>query len=320
MGKPVRAIRTGLILIAICLITVLPNAGITADAMTTPAIVKVYVNDQLIKFDSQPYIDSNSRTMIPVRFVSEKLGATVEWNAEYRIVTITNGKNVVEMTINDTAMTKNGVLKFMDTKPVIVSSRTMVPLRFVSEELGATVQWDNATKTVNIYSEGFLPSTAMKMDDIAVMANFNSKIDALVANDKYAARMNATDSAKFETFVAGMDVIRSNDESEQAAGFYGTGLFAGDTGKVSIYTDHTLSIRQYTYSTNDFEATWFILEYMFGEDDANKVWTTMMNEYNLSKNTGQITNPETGEVYGSIDGYNYTVKFGSSIHYFFDKK
>ncbi|MBK5261118.1 MAG: hypothetical protein JJE17_00920 [Peptostreptococcaceae bacterium] len=57
-------------------------------------------------------------------------------------------------------------------------------------------------------------------------------------------------SASFKTFVAGMDVIRNNDGTEQAARFYGTGLFARDTSGLEMFTDDTLSISQYTYSTN----------------------------------------------------------------------
>jgi len=84
-----KAIKILLMSVIICSLFIIPNCIETKSLVAqaaTPTIVKVYVDDQLVKFDSAPYIDSNSRTMIPVRFVSEKLGATVEWNEDFELL------------------------------------------------------------------------------------------------------------------------------------------------------------------------------------------------------------------------------------------
>jgi hypothetical protein len=106
--------------------------------------VLVYVDGKKVDFpDQQPYIDSNNRTMVPVRFVSEALGAKVTWDGVARKVGIDrNNKNIV-LTINQRIYLINGSTQTMDTEAVITTlGRTMVPVRFVAEGLGAVVRWD----------------------------------------------------------------------------------------------------------------------------------------------------------------------------------
>ncbi len=92
----------------------------------------------------------NNRTMLPARFVSENLGATVEWNEKTREVTI-KGKDVtIVITIDlDTALV-NGEKRELDSPAFIKDDRTYTPLRFIAEELGATVEWNEKTREVTI--------------------------------------------------------------------------------------------------------------------------------------------------------------------------
>ncbi len=97
-------------------------------------------------FDSEPYIDENGRTIVPVRAIAEALGAEVNWNQERRKVIIANGSSSVSMTIGSNVAWINGQEFVMDTVPVLVNSRTMVPARYVSELLGAAVDFDYAVE------------------------------------------------------------------------------------------------------------------------------------------------------------------------------
>jgi hypothetical protein len=98
----------------------------------------------------KPYIDSSSRTMVPVRFLAESLSASVGWDEAKRQVSISLDDKRIEMTVGSKEYTINGVSKLMDTVPVINQGwdRTMVPMRFVGEALGIDVKWDNANKFV----------------------------------------------------------------------------------------------------------------------------------------------------------------------------
>ena len=113
--------------------------------------IRVRVNGTQVYFpDGKPYVDSNSRVLVPVRFVSEQLGAKVEWDSAAKRVTIIDGDKVAILNINSKQIMVNGQVKELDTAAIVKGTRTYVPIRFVSEALGATVKWDNKVRIVYI--------------------------------------------------------------------------------------------------------------------------------------------------------------------------
>jgi len=113
---------------------------------------KAYVNEEEFTLDVAPIILSG-RTMVPLRFVSESLRATVDWEAETKTIVIHDHKKVITMTIGDVNVHVNGQLYVLDVPPVILEGRTVVPIRFVSEALGGAVTWDPKTQTVTILAQ-----------------------------------------------------------------------------------------------------------------------------------------------------------------------
>jgi hypothetical protein len=104
--------------------------------------------------DSPPVI-KNSRTLVPIRAIVESLGGTVGWDGTEKKVTISLGSTTIELWIGKNTAKVNGVTKPIDSTnpkvvPEIMKSRTMLPLRFVTENLGCTVQWDGSTQTITI--------------------------------------------------------------------------------------------------------------------------------------------------------------------------
>ena len=100
-------------------------------------------------------IIKNARTIIPIRAIVEALGGTVEWDGTAKKVTITLKNTTIELWIGKSQAKVNVVLKWIDdtnhkVAPEIINSRTMLPLRFVTENLGCEVDWDSTTKTVTI--------------------------------------------------------------------------------------------------------------------------------------------------------------------------
>lgn len=102
----------------------------------------VNVDNEAVIYDTAPVI-RNDRTLVPIRIVTETLGGKVDWNGVTKEVTLHIDGKEIKMTVGKT-LEKYGVA------PVIIDGRTFVPVRFVADELGATVAWDNATKTVTI--------------------------------------------------------------------------------------------------------------------------------------------------------------------------
>ncbi|CAM2995140.1 stalk domain-containing protein [Paenibacillus sediminis] len=122
--------------------------------------IEVLLNARKIAFpDAKPYQDSSERVKVPIRFVSEALGAKVSWNKSK--VTIQKGESSVELTIGQATAVINGQTKTYDTKIELKQNRTFVPLRLVSEALGENVDWDAVGRWVWIGKKD-----APKLEDI----------------------------------------------------------------------------------------------------------------------------------------------------------
>ncbi len=111
--------------------------------------VNVYVNGQKVEFDQQP-IYYNDRILVPVRAISEALGAKLLWDSKSKTVNITKGGKVILMTVGSKQVSVNGQPKLLDIDPINSGGRVLVPLRFVSENLDCQVTWEGNTKTVKI--------------------------------------------------------------------------------------------------------------------------------------------------------------------------
>ena len=93
------------------------------------------------------------RTLIPVRAVTEALGAEVGWNAATRTVTITKDGTIITMIIDNRNATINGSATQLDVAPIIIDGRTMLPIRFIAETFGWGVDWDAANRNVVITTQ-----------------------------------------------------------------------------------------------------------------------------------------------------------------------
>jgi hypothetical protein len=102
-----------------------------------------------------PPVVKNGRTLVPIRAIVEALGGTVGWDETTRKATVILGRATIELWIGKNAAAMNGVSTRIDATnakvvPEIISGRTMLPLRFVSEGLGCSVVWADATKTITV--------------------------------------------------------------------------------------------------------------------------------------------------------------------------
>lgn len=111
--------------------------------------VLLNINGQRITTDVAPIILSD-RTFVPVRAIFEKLGAEVSWIAKENKVIIKYNDKTINLFINNTKATINGVSKVMEKPAFIKNGRTLVPVRFIAENLGMTVGWYSPTKLVTL--------------------------------------------------------------------------------------------------------------------------------------------------------------------------
>ena len=122
------------------------------------AEVEVHINGREISFEEQAPVVVDGTTLVPLRKIFEELGAHVDWIKDTRTVYATRRFSYVMMTIGSDRYTVNGEEKTLSVAPCIYNERTMVPVRAVSESLGADIEWDKENRRVLITSyDGEIP-------------------------------------------------------------------------------------------------------------------------------------------------------------------
>lgn len=202
--------------VAITAASLIMAYGNTASAETviTPKKVILKVNDTGMfvddattstLLDPQLYATPeirNNRVMIPIASVIKEFGGSSSWSAKEKKVSLTLGKNNVILYLNSTKAYVNGVLKTLDSAPITSSGgRTLVPLKFVSDNLGITLIWDSKNQVIalyrgefdaypNDYSNYFIPISEPNSN------NNNSKPDTSDSNkpiDQHGVQINVGD-------------------------------------------------------------------------------------------------------------------------------
>jgi len=132
--------------------------------MPADAAPSVVLNGRNLNFDVPP-ITIQGRTLVPLRAIFEALGAKVGWDAETNTITGTKDNINIMLKANSTEGFVNGNKIVLDVPATVVDGRTLVPIRFIAESLGAKVNWDELTNTVGINTlvteseKGYTPAT-----------------------------------------------------------------------------------------------------------------------------------------------------------------
>lgn len=114
-----------------------------------PTGIKVILNGKQLEFDVEPML-INNRTMVPMRVIFEALGAEVSWEQETQTAIGKTKKTTVKITIGKDYLLKNDNIVVLDSPAVVVSGRTLVPVRAIAESLDCKVEWHGETRVVEI--------------------------------------------------------------------------------------------------------------------------------------------------------------------------
>ena len=165
--------------------------------------VNVEINGQ--KLNSNAFIDSNSGTsLVPFRTIFETLGANVKWDQQTQTIIANKGNTLIRLKINDNYMFVNNTPKDIKIRPIIISGHTFVPLRVVSETLGADVNWDGNTRTVYISS----------VDNVNTNSNANSNVNNSNSNSissTNSSNVASTGHPKMPIYKGGQGLIGYHD-------------------------------------------------------------------------------------------------------------
>jgi hypothetical protein len=214
-----------------------------------PIEVNVKIDGKLMAFD-QPALLVDGNTVVPLRGVFENLGAAVEWDQNSQTILARKGTTLVELKVGSKSMKVNGESKKLTVAPQMINNRTMIPLRAVSEALGATVGWDGKTTTALITSlsieKDVTPPQQPEVDrvtDVTKSVTGTSETNALIevkkedevigkaradANGQFSVEVKAQNSDTILTILA-TDLAGNTSEGTQVTVQY-TNTFTDTVG------------------------------------------------------------------------------------------
>ncbi|SFL74431.1 N-acetylmuramoyl-L-alanine amidase [Paenibacillus sp. 1_12] len=129
------------------LIAFMLPAMASAAPVNSAAGVPLFFNGKELKPEVAPRIIKDV-TMVPVRIIAEELGSKVTWNQEAQKVTIVKNTQKIEMVINQLSATVNGDKYKLDSAPLLIDGNTLLPVRFIAENMGIEVDWNDVKKAV----------------------------------------------------------------------------------------------------------------------------------------------------------------------------
>ena len=233
--------------------------------------IPVYIDGQAVNFDVPPTV-IQSRVLVPLRGIFERLGATVDYDVRTQHIVAVRGPQTVELTLGSRQARVNNTAKLLDVPAFTIGGRTMVPLRFISESLGASVQWVDASRTILIGSTGASPPpppsgspippqsgaaqtitgrlvavTTGNNPSIVVRSNGQDQTVAVLPNTvifRYNSQSNAGGSAPLGSLQRGDGVSVEMNGQNQATKITATYRVAA-TGKIATVNgnNHTVTLR-----------------------------------------------------------------------------
>ncbi|MBQ8299717.1 MAG: copper amine oxidase N-terminal domain-containing protein [Clostridia bacterium] len=197
-------------------------AILSISTVTFAGNVSVQLNGEIINFtdSNDQRVDAqiiNDRTMVPLRKIFELLGATVDWDDATSTAFATKDDISIKLQIDNpiAEVTEKGVTRkvALDSKPVLINWRTLVPLRFISESLGKQVAWDNANQTAIIIDYDYFENEINKKSPLLykLMEKDDSSIYRLNISRNYYDLSNGANNNTSNVY----STIFRNSENEK---------------------------------------------------------------------------------------------------------
>lgn len=188
--------------------------GAVAASAVSQRQIHVEVDQVRVDFDgTQPQI-VNGRVMVPLRGVFEKLGAQADWTAYNETVTVTKADTDIVLKIGDDHAAVNGRHVYFDAPAINEKGRTLVPVRFLSETLGANVYWNSSVSTVEIGSAIVKPTVPPReMPPVMAYISAGTVVPFLLET-----ALSSNNSKAGDRFVATIDTRGKSDYLGLATG------------------------------------------------------------------------------------------------------
>lgn len=192
--------------------------------------VAVYLNERTIDFpttDARPQI-MNNRTYVPVRKTCEALGLQIDWNSRTETMTLTRDGITIAHTMRSKIVYVNGEAVTFDTPSINANNRILMPIRMIAESIGATVTWDNPTRSVHITTQTTAQTHSANVNDAVVNSVEASKIQDIDDGDTISITAVCTSSATSLKLVNTADNKEAASITEYTSNSDGTRTFKTD--------------------------------------------------------------------------------------------
>ncbi len=203
--------------------SILALVAISVAGVASAQSIRATVDGNLVNFPDVQPVMVNGRVMVPVRGVFEHMNASVVWDAYNQTVNAQHGSTTISLKVGSYTATVNGQLVSFDAPATMRNGRVLVPLRFISESIGADVQWLEASHTVQITSAAGAPPvgtgyTTMSMDAGTVIPfRLNQRLTSSEASagDRFTASLDTSGLSNYQGLPPGtileghVDVVRA---------------------------------------------------------------------------------------------------------------
>lgn len=254
--------KFGFMLVLLLFVLALPENGHAAAAKS-----KVFLDGkELTSVQSALVENVNGTVMVPLRLISESLGYNVGWNQKRKTVTIEQQGKIIKLVVNQKAGSVDDKTVMLTTAPILRSDTTLVPIRFVSEQFGLTVSWDNTKKIVNLISPNSNPGGGNNGGSEIVVpptdtTNNLTMVNGVSFSENRLTIALAGNSVPKVTVMKGPDRLVVDLPNATFSDLFGTGqvLDPDLNGKLDVtgYPDVS-GVRYSLYSTNPYTVRFVI--------------------------------------------------------------
>lgn len=150
--------------------TILLGMALMCTSSLYAANINLIINNEVVNEGVMP-ISQNGTVLVPLRVITERLGANVKWEPKKGTITIKSDYDNIVLTIGSKIAKVNGEIKYLEVAPRTIKGTTMVPIRFIAENFHtdsevetARVKWDSSTQSVLVNSDA---SATAKLQDIS---------------------------------------------------------------------------------------------------------------------------------------------------------
>ncbi|QEK13249.1 hypothetical protein FQB35_13750 [Crassaminicella thermophila] len=184
MHSAIKKIGIGLSIFTLLSSTALAAEKSLNEVVFTIGQAKYQVGDTIKDIDIAPYI-KNGRTMLPVRYVGEVIGVAskdITWDGASKTVTIFKENSIIQMSIGNNTLIKDGQRIIMDVAPEIVNGRTMLPVSYIAKALDIEIKWNSIARTVTVLTENNL--VEQKEEKVTWDYNYDQLLEKALKSSK----------------------------------------------------------------------------------------------------------------------------------------